>query len=583
MTERAALPVQTTSRSTGRMVTDRARLAQTRRAVWSATVRADRDVQPVRAVRAGGRRRRRPHRGRHRGTAASPTASSTSGPNRLAHHLAAAGVGAGDHVGLHLLNGTEYIEAHARGVQAASGPGQHQLPLRRPRARAPLRDDGPRRAGRAPPLRRRGRRAARCASPTCATCVVVDDDSGDDVPRRAGRATTTPLAGASPARDFTGRSSDDVYCACTGGTTGMPKGVMWRHEDIFFASMGGGDPMQFEGPIRTPEELDRAASPRWAWRMLVTPPLMHVSAHWAVVPDAVRRRQGRDDRRPARSTRPSPGTSSSPSRCNIAVIVGNAMAAPLHRPLPRAPGRRLVDDGLRLRRRRAVARGEAAHARGAAERPRDGRLRVDRDRRGRHRRVAARPTARRPARSSSMDANTAVLDEHLRADRARERRDRQAGPPRPHPDRLLQGPGEDGGDLRRGRRRALGAARRPRQRGGGRLHPAARPRVGEHQHGRREGVPRGGRVGADGPRRRWTTSSWSACPTTAGASGWSPWSQPGAGQDVAFDELQGHAREHLAGYKVPRAMVVVDQVVRGPERQARLRLGARAGRGGPGR
>ena len=44
------------------------------------------------------------------------------------------------------------------------------------------------------------------------------------------------------------RSPDDIYIAYTGGTTGMPKGVMWRHEDIFFAALGGGDPMQTRRP-----------------------------------------------------------------------------------------------------------------------------------------------------------------------------------------------------------------------------------------------------------------------------------------------------------------------------------------------
>ncbi len=45
------------------------------------------------------------------------------------------------------------------------------------------------------------------------------------------------LAAASAERPNTGRSSDDLYVLYTGGTTGMPKGVMWRHEDIFFAAM----------------------------------------------------------------------------------------------------------------------------------------------------------------------------------------------------------------------------------------------------------------------------------------------------------------------------------------------------------
>ena len=49
------------------------------------------------------------------------------------------------------------------------------------------------------------------------------------------------MAGASAERDFPERSNDDIHMIYTGGTTGMPKGVMWRQEDIFFALCGGID------------------------------------------------------------------------------------------------------------------------------------------------------------------------------------------------------------------------------------------------------------------------------------------------------------------------------------------------------
>jgi acyl-CoA synthetase (AMP-forming)/AMP-acid ligase II len=81
----------------------------------------------------------------------------------------------------------------------------------------------------------------------------------------------------------------------TGGTTGMPKGVVWRQEDIFFAALGGGNPGR--APIATPEEIGPIARDNRAQRVgpflpagdpgpeqfvaIALGPLMHASGQWS--------------------------------------------------------------------------------------------------------------------------------------------------------------------------------------------------------------------------------------------------------------------------------------------------------------
>jgi acyl-CoA synthetase (AMP-forming)/AMP-acid ligase II len=193
---------------------------------------------------------------------------------RLAHHLAGLGIGVGDHVALYLYNGTEYLEAMVAAFKLRAVPinvnyryGQEELRY--------LLDDADVKAvvfhrEFAPTLD-----GVRAMLPPLTGFVMVDDESG--APPFAGATEyESALTAASPVRDFGPRSPDDLYILYTGGTTGMPKGVMWRAEDIFFGAFGGGN--LGDAPITSPEEIVDALDLHR--RGLPACPFMHGTAHW---------------------------------------------------------------------------------------------------------------------------------------------------------------------------------------------------------------------------------------------------------------------------------------------------------------
>ena len=76
----------------------------------------------------------------------------------------------------------------------------------------------------------------------------------------------------------------------TGGTTGMPKGVMWRHQDVIF-TLGGGIDHATGIPAQRPEDLSAkmAATPLVS---MAIAPLMHGASQWATLRSALHRQQG---------------------------------------------------------------------------------------------------------------------------------------------------------------------------------------------------------------------------------------------------------------------------------------------------
>jgi acyl-CoA synthetase (AMP-forming)/AMP-acid ligase II len=115
--------------------------------------------------------------------------------------------------------------------------------------------------------------------------IHVEDGSEVDVDDTLAQLGSLPfedaMASGSPDRDFPERSADDHYVLYTGGTTGMPKGVVWRHEDVFFALGGGIDAYTNERVADEWTLAEKAKLVDAPLRTLNLPPLMHGAAQWA--------------------------------------------------------------------------------------------------------------------------------------------------------------------------------------------------------------------------------------------------------------------------------------------------------------
>ena len=198
--------------------------------------------------------------------------------NRLAHYLQAQGVGPGDHVAIYAKNSIEHVVATLAIVKIRATTinvnyryveseldyifdNADVVALIHERSYAPL--------------------VAACwpKHEQLRTAVVLDDalDPTDrsDFASYGGVHYDDAMAGQSAERDFGERSPDDIHIIYTGGTTGFPKGVMWRHED-FWRVLGGGIDFYTGEPLGEYDQSKQATDPR----MVTFPlsPLMHGGA-----------------------------------------------------------------------------------------------------------------------------------------------------------------------------------------------------------------------------------------------------------------------------------------------------------------
>ncbi|HEX5065053.1 MAG TPA: acyl-CoA synthetase [Myxococcota bacterium] len=174
------------------------------------------------------------------------------------------------HVALYLYNGNEYLESMLAAFKARAVPinvnyryVEEELCylFENSRARAVIYH-----ACFAPVLAR-----IRARLPGIELWIQVADESGEPLlPGALDYEAALASSPPDPPRDL---SSDDLYMLYTGGTTGMPKGVMWRQEDIFRAAL-------YARPVTSEEDVAKRAE-RGRHRALPAPPFMHGAAHWA--------------------------------------------------------------------------------------------------------------------------------------------------------------------------------------------------------------------------------------------------------------------------------------------------------------
>lgn len=210
--------------------------------------------------------------------------------HRLANFLGARGLGskrersglAGwesgqDHVALCLYNSPEYLESMLGCFAARTVPLNVNYKYTATELVPLLRDAGAQvlvyHASHAPVVRE-----IRDALPDLGTLLQVADGSGERLLPGA-LDYEAALAAASPERPALRRSPDDLYVLYTGGTTGRPKGVLWRQADIYFAALGGRRP---DGTEMESIEAVLARARKGGLRYMPTAPFMH-AAHWVAL------------------------------------------------------------------------------------------------------------------------------------------------------------------------------------------------------------------------------------------------------------------------------------------------------------
>ncbi|WP_156409770.1 AMP-binding protein [Nocardioides sp. Soil796] len=181
---------------------------------------------------------------------------------RLANHLVSLGIRPGDHVAVHSANRIEWVDAFYGCLKTRAVPININYKYLSDEL-AYLYDN------------------ADCVA-TLVEPAYVDAVRALDLPLlehviELGPAYDDALAAASTTR-LAGRSSDDHYVLYTGGTTGSPKGVVWRQEDLMRAAL---NQSRFGAPFDSVEQLaNEATANENPLVLLACGPMMHGGSQW---------------------------------------------------------------------------------------------------------------------------------------------------------------------------------------------------------------------------------------------------------------------------------------------------------------
>ena len=244
--------------------------------------------------------------------------------NRLAHYLLEQGIEPGDHIGIYGYNSVEWVESlwaifKVRAVWINVNYRYVADELRHILSNGDLiglihaREFCPRVSEVADVLG--GLRFS----------LVIEDGTDHPDVRDDAVSYETALASGDPGRDFGPRSGDDLYILYTGGTTGLPKGVVWRHEDVFYA-LGGGIDAVTNKRVDDPGDLTRAAKNGFPITFLPCAPLMHGATQWGVMSQSF---QGNKIVLVAKFDARRVWDLVEKERVNVLFITGDAMGRPL--------------------------------------------------------------------------------------------------------------------------------------------------------------------------------------------------------------------------------------------------------------